>query len=165
MFEEEILIPKARVAVLIGTKGSVKRAIEKRGNIKLKISQDGTVRIKADGALDLSVASDVVEAVGRGFNPNLAKELFKENFAFDLMRMEDYTKKKGLKRIRGVIIGTRGKMRRSIEESTGTHISIYGKTICIVGPSDSIVKAHKAIEMLLTGAKHSSVYRFLEKNG
>jgi len=33
MFEEEILIPKARIAVLIGTKGKVKKDIEKRGHI------------------------------------------------------------------------------------------------------------------------------------
>ena len=165
MFEEEILIPKARIAVLIGTKGKVKKDIEKRGHIKLKISKEGLVHIKADDALELWVARNAVEAIGRGFNPDITKELFKDDMAFELIRLEEYVRPRGLKRVKGVIIGTGGKMRRTIENSTGSFISVYGKTVGIISHADTITKAHKAIEMLLTGSKHSSLYRFLEKNG
>ena len=166
MFEEEILIPKSRVAVLIGKKGTVKRDIEKRGNAKLKISKDGLVQIKADDALELWVTRDVVEAIGRGFNPSLAKEIFKDSIGFELIKIEDYVKPSGLERVRGVIIGTGGKMKRAIESAIGGYVSVQGKTVAIIAHEEKLSKAHRAIEMLLTGSKHSSVYRFLEmKNG
>src|SRR3990172_3735846 len=102
MFEEEISIPKARVAVLIGAKGATRRDLEKKGHIRLKISADGLVLIKGDDTMELWVARDVVEAIGRGFNPEIARELFKDDMGFDLMRTEEYgIKQKGLKRVRG----------------------------------------------------------------
>jgi len=166
MFEEEILIPKSRVAVLIGTKGAIKRDIEKRGHVKLKISKDGLVQIKADDALALWVARDVVEAIGRGFNPDIAKEIFKDRIGFELIKIEDYVKPSGLERVRGVIIGTGGKMKHAIESAINGYVSVHGKTVAIIAPDEKLAKAHRAIEMLLTGSKHSSVYRFLEmKNG
>jgi ribosomal RNA assembly protein len=164
MFEEEILIPKARVAVLIGKKGASKRAIEKKGHIKLKISREGMVKIIADDAMELWVARDVVEAVGRGFNPDVAKEIFHDDMGYQLIKLEDYVKPSGMERVKGVIIGTGGKMKRTIEQSVNGYVSVYGKTVAIIAPEEKIVKAHKAIEMLLTGAKHSTVYRFLERN-
>lgn len=163
-FKEETAIPKARVAVLIGTKGAVRKAIEKKSHTKVRISTDGTVTIEGNNALEVMVVKNIVESVGRGFNPELALDLLKEENSFELINIEDYIgKNKKLERIRGVIIGKEGKTRKVIEKLTKTHLSIYGKTIAIIGNAESVAIAHQAIEMFLTGAKHSTVYRFLEK--
>jgi ribosomal RNA assembly protein len=164
-FTEETMIPKARIAVLIGTKGKTKKIIEKSSHTKLNISSDGTVIIKGNNALNVMVTKNIVEAIGRGFNPELALELLKEENAYDVLHIEDYLgKNKSLDRIRGVIIGREGKTRKLIEKLTKTHLSIYGKTIAIIGPAEKVAIVHRAIEMFLTGAKHSAVYRFLEKS-
>ena len=46
---------------------------------------------------------------------------------------------------------------------TLTHISVYGKTIGIIGQLEHIPNARKAIEALLAGRKHGTVYKFLER--
>jgi ribosomal RNA assembly protein len=163
-FREETTIPKARVAVLIGVKGATRKAIEKKSRTKVRISTDGAVSIEGSNALEVMIVKNIVEAVGRGFNPELALELLKEENAYELINIEDYLgKNKVLDRIRGVIIGKEGKTRRVIEKLTGVHLSVYGKTIAILGKAESLAIAHQAIEMFLTGARHSTVYRFLEQ--
>ena len=44
----ELKIPKARVAVLIGEKGSTKRLLEKKLKIKLNISTEGDVMLEGN---------------------------------------------------------------------------------------------------------------------
>ena len=165
-FEDELLIPKARIAVLIGKKGAVKRRFEHLGKCKLKIDKTGLVKITASDAFELMIAKNAVEAVGRGFNPIIAQNLFKEGNGYELLNLYDYgaKKKSELERMRGIIIGAEGSARKVIEQTTGAKISVYGKTVAIIGPQEHIQKARKAVEMLLTGAKHASVYRFLEQN-
>jgi len=163
-FQEETAIPKARVAVLIGKKGTTRKTIEKKSHTKVRISADGIVSIYGSDALEVMIVKNIAEAVGRGFNPELALELLKDENSFELINIEDYIgKNKALDRIRGVIIGKEGKTRRVIEKLTGVHLSVYGKTVSIIGKAESVTIAHQAIEMFLTGAKHSTVYRFLEK--
>ena len=43
MYEEELKIPKDRVAVLIGKKGETKRAIQSRTKTKIRVSKEGDV--------------------------------------------------------------------------------------------------------------------------
>lgn len=163
-FQEETAIPKARVAVLIGKKGTIRKAIEKKSHTKIRISADGIVSIYGSDALAVMIVKNIVEAVGRGFNPELALELLKDENSFELINIEDYIgKNKALDRIRGVIIGKEGKTRRVIEKLTGVHLSVYGKTVAIIGKAEFVTIAHQAIEMFLTGAKHSTVYGFLER--
>jgi ribosomal RNA assembly protein len=165
-FEDSILIPKARIAVLIGKKGTTKRKIEKTAGVKLLVdSSEGLVTICGRDALSVALAKDVVQAIARGFNPELAMELFKEGFVLDVISISDYVRgKSGFQRIRGVLIGTKGKARRVLEQHTGTNISIYGKTVAIIGKAEDVIVAHKAIEMFLMGASHASVYKFLERS-
>ena len=72
----ELNIPKKRVAVLIGTKGSTKRKIEKITSTKLTIDSElGFVTIKGEDSLKTYQTKSVIEAIGRGFNPNIALSL------------------------------------------------------------------------------------------
>lgn len=166
LFEEELLIPRERVAILIGPNGQVKKQIEKKGNIKLQIdAKEGLVKISAKTALDIWLGKQVVEAVGRGFNPEIAQKIFKEENSFELINLQDHVgkSKKGLERLKGRLIGTKGKSKKVIQRYAGVDISIYGKTVGIIGPVENVHIARQAIEMLLSGAKHSTAYHFLEK--
>ena len=49
-----------------------------------------------------------------------------------------------------------------IEELTNTEISIYGNTIYIIGDFEEMAAAESAVDMLLSGSEHATVYHFLE---
>ena len=68
-----------------------------------------------------------------------------------------------MERLKGRVIGEKGKSRRVIEELTGCHISVYGKTIGIIGEASDVHLAHQAVGMLLQGSMHKTVFQFLEK--
>ncbi len=160
-----VKIPMERIAVLIGKNGEVKEEIEKHG-VQLEIdSATGDVKIVAEDSLKEMEAENVVRAIGRGFSPEKAILLFNEDYYFELLDMRDWVgkKKEHVKRIAGRIIGKEGKTRRIIEETTGAYISVYGHTVGIIGRIDELQMAKQAIEMLLEGANHHTVYRFLEK--
>ena len=67
-----------------------------------------------------------------------------------------------MQRIKGRVIGSEGKARRVMENLTGAYISVYGKTISIVGEAEAANATRRAIESLLRGAKHGNVYTALE---
>ncbi|MCD6448223.1 MAG: RNA-processing protein [Thermoplasmata archaeon] len=160
-----VKIPMERVAVLIGKNGEVKEKIEQHG-VKLEIdSSTGDVKIEGDDSLREMEAENVVRAIARGFSPDKALLLFNDEYYFELLDMRDWVgkKKEHVKRIAGRIIGKGGKARKLIEEMTGAYISVYGHTVAIIGRIDELQMAKQAIEMLLEGANHSTVYRFLEK--
>ena len=50
-----------------------------------------------------------------------------------------------------------------IEEVTETKITIYGRTVSIIGMNPGLDYARRAVEMLITGAPHSAVYTRLER--
>lgn len=165
VFEEEILVPRDRVKVFIGEKGATRKGIEKKGNVKLWVDiANNSVKIIAKDALELMAAKNVVEAIARGFSPVLAQKLFKEENGFELLDLQDYgaREKKDMIRLRGVVIGTEGRVRSRIEQYTNTDVSVYGKTIGIIGEIENAALAREAFRMLLTGRHQGSVFRFLE---
>ena len=158
-------IPKERIAVLIGTDGITKKQIESATNIKLKIdSNEGDVFLEGEDALGLYSAREVVKAIGRGFNPDIALLLLKQDYMLEIVNIADYVKSKNsILRLKGRVIGAEGRSRKTIEELTETYISVYGKTISIIGLAENVAMARKAVESLLSGSPHSSVYKWLEK--
>ena len=48
-----------------------------------------------------------------------------------------------------------------LESLTDSHISIYGKTVAIIGGVTDVIVAKQAIEKLLKGSPHGNVYRFI----
>lgn len=166
-FSYEVKIPKDRVAVLIGVKGKVKKKIEKTLNIEMTIdSKEGDVVLQGDDSLLLVTAQNIVKAIGRGFNPDIALELLGEESYLEIIDISDYSgeSKTKLTRLKSRIIGTGGKARKTIEKLTDTNIIIYGKTIGIIGNYESVSLARKAFESLLGGSRHSGVYSWLEKH-
>lgn len=161
----ELKIPKDRVAVLIGKNGEVKRKIEEETATKIQVdSKEGDVFVTGSDAITLLSVREMVKAIGRGFNPEVAQMLIKPDYSFELINMGDFAKTKNDEiRMKGRVIGKEGKSRRVIEELTDSSMCVYGKTIGIIGFVENVAVARRAITMLLSGSTHANVYKYLEK--
>ena len=109
--------------------------------------------------------SDLVRAIGRGFSPERALVILDDEML--MLDVMDLSKMVGTKsdmaRLKGRIIGKDGKTREIMEKLSGSKVSVYGKTIALLGYPEQIRVSRAAIEMLLDGAPHGNVYSFLEK--
>ena len=164
MYSYELRIPKERIAVVIGKKGFVKRQLEKLTKTKIEIdSGEGRITISGE-SLDVYNARLVIQAVARGFNPMIASCLCNEENCLEVINIKDFSgkSKKKMARLKSRVIGSKGKAWLSIENITNTHISVYGKTVCIIGKVKDVLIAREAVESLLKGAPHGPVYHWLE---
>ena len=164
-----IRVPKDRVGVLIGKEGETRRMLERQTGMRFQIDTEGEVSFDdsrvTDPLLPLKVL-DLIKAIGRGFSPERAIRLLGEDEYFDVIDIDEYVSKRPeqLSRARARVIGSGGKTRRIIETLTGASISIQGDTVCIIGNSVQLPIARSAIDMLLSGSEHATVYRFLERS-
>jgi len=166
-----VKIPKERVGVLIGPEGKTKKYIEDSLSIDLKIdSEAGDVTITLAGnAQDPSLffrAKDVINAIGRGFSPEHAFRLIRnEDAVLDIidLRTAFGRSESDIKRVKGRIIGMNGKTRQIIEELTETNVAVFGHTVSMIGEIEQAQVAREAIQMLVKGSMHSTVYRFLHR--
>jgi len=160
-------LPKERVGVAIGPDGEVKREIERRTGARLTFDgETGEVVIKpGDDPLGALCARDILNAIARGFSSERAFRLFDEDIFLEVIDMTDFVGRsdKALVRLKGRVIGEAGKTRRIIEETAGVCMSVYGKTVALIGMPEQLAVAREAIQMLLSGAPHSAVYGFLER--
>ncbi len=163
-----VRIPKERVGALIGTDGETKRFIEKRTGVEMRIDTEGEVDIEDNPEDPLAALKvmDLVKAIGRGFSPHRAFRLLDEDEYLEVIELGDFVGKKGdqLARVRARLIGSNGKTRRIIEDLTGANMSIYGSTVSLIGNSIQLPIAKKAVEMILRGSEHATVYRYLERS-
>ncbi|MBI5871674.1 RNA-processing protein [archaeon] len=162
---ETLKIPKERIRMLIGKNGKVRRMFEKRSGLILRIDSDeGEVMIKGESTKVYDF-KNVIIAIGRGFAPDTAFKLFEEEYGIEVLDISDYSgkSKKRLKVLKGRIVGTQGRARKNIEVMTGCFISVYGKTIAIIGLVDNSEIARHAVEKLLAGSMHGKVYAWLER--
>jgi ribosomal RNA assembly protein len=164
---EHIKIPLDRVAVLVGPKGRIKELIEEKSTAPLNIdSQTGDVEImEPKDALSGLRTREVIQAIARGFSPEKALRLFDDELLmFETIDLSNIARtEKDLQRLKGRIIGKDGKSREVFESLTGSRISVYGKTICLIGYPEHNAVARAGIDMLLKGSTHGPVYKFLEK--
>jgi len=163
-------IPLERMGVLIGRDGSTKTSIEEAFKAQLLIqSQSGVVEVVpregSDDPTTILRARDVVLAIGRGFSPERAMKLIDDDIVLDIIDLRETFGKneRDIARLKGRIIGREGKIRRLIEEMTDAKISIYGHTIAMLGEYETVTAAREAIELLLKGKQHSTVYKLLRR--
>jgi ribosomal RNA assembly protein len=164
-YEYALKVPHERVAVIIGEKGEKKRELEEALQVKISVDSDeGDVVMSGKDPIALFTAREVVKAIARGFNPEIARFLLKPDYLLEIMNISEYTKSKDqMMRLKGRVIGENGRSRSTIEELAEVSVSVYGKTISIIGQTENVAAARRAIDALLTGAPHSTVYRLLEK--
>lgn len=164
-------IPKDRVGVLIGPEGKIKQNIEEKLSVELQVESDSggitvTLTEKAQDPSLLFKAKDVVTAIGRGFSPEHAFRLIRdENAVLNIIDLRTIFGRSDsdIKRVKGRIIGMNGKTRRIIEELTDANVAVYGHTISMIGNFEQVEAARSGIQMLIDGSQHHTVYRFLQR--
>jgi ribosomal RNA assembly protein len=165
-----VRIPEERIAVLIGTGGSARRDLEARTGTTLEIDpDDGGVRISSPDSGDpigALKARDVALAIGRGFSPARASRLLGDDVylgVIDIKRVSNKRDKAALRRIRSRLIGVDGRARTRIEELSGASMSVYGGTVALIGKEGELTSATRAVELLLRGSEHSTVFHMLAR--
>ena len=152
---ETVLVPKERINVIKDRKA--KENVERSTNVKLSFEENSVI-INGDG-LELFTAKNIVKAIARGFAPDKAMRLLKDDEVLEIIEIEEHENK--LKVIKARLIGTDGKTRKMIERFSGCSVSVYGKTVSVIGKYEQINVAREAVKMVIRGAKHSKVYSFL----
>lgn len=166
-----VKVPRDRIGALIGPDGRAKTSIEKKLSVELRIdSQSGDVEIvlmpKAQDPTLLFRAKEVIMAIGRGFSPENAFRLLEDDESvLEVIDLRETVGKSQseMKRLKGRIIGKEGKTRSLIEELTDASVSVYGHTVSIIGSVEQTEAAKEAIQMLIRGSLHQTVYRFLHR--
>ena len=163
-----IRIPIERVGALIGPSGKTKKQIEATFHVALTIDgETGNVDIKVkpdqSDVSVLFVVRNMIKAIGRGFSPKNAFKLSIEDYDLIILDLEEYVgrSKNAQNRVKGRIIGKEGKSRVMIEELTDCLVSVYGGTVSIIGPYEMLPVSTEAIEMLINGSFHKTVWNHL----
>jgi ribosomal RNA assembly protein len=167
-FDKLIRIPNDRIAVLIGKSGNAKSKIEKLCGVSLDIDgTTGEVLLKSRGDIENIQpfkAIEIVTAIGRGFSPEHALTLLKGENTLHVIDLREFAGKSSanVERIKGRIIGEGGRARRNMENLSGTHISVYGRTVSIIGDATKLRSTVDAISSISGGSMHGAVYSKLE---
>jgi len=166
-----VRIPKERVGVLVGPDGKVKQKIEEKLMVALQIESEagGVTIVLSERANDPSLvfrAKDVITAIGRGFSPEHAFRLLRNDddiFDFIDFRVVFGRSESDIKRVKGRIIGANGKTRKLIEELTDASVVVYGHTVGFIGTFEQVDAARNAVQMLIDGSQHHTVYKYLQR--
>jgi ribosomal RNA assembly protein len=158
-----VKVPEERISHFMGKAGSTQRMLEKRLGLKLHIQKDGTVTM--EGPSDkIYFGKNVIKAIGRGFSPEIALYITEKDYMFHLIDLGEFCNtENSVHRIKGRIIGKEGSVKKDIERMVDCYIAIYGDTVGIIAPPESLAFADEAIGMLIRGARHTSLLNFLSK--
>ena len=165
---QEVKIAGNRVGVLIGKGGATKKELEAKTNTTITIdSKEGLVKVEGsdENTVSLLRAVEIVNAINRGFSPERAFEMIEDEDllleVIDLTGMADNPRQ--LDRLRGRIIGKDGRAREQIEDMTDVEISVFGKTVALIGYPEQLKTARAAVDMLIEGVPHENVFAFLDR--
>ena len=168
-YSRNIRIPAARIGALIGRRGRTKKAIEEACGVSIRVdSRSGEVNIESSAGDVLTAqpfkAAEIVTAIGRGFSESNAMLLTDDKFRLHILDLREFAGKSGssLERIRGRIIGENGRARRNIEQLSRSRISVYGKTVSIIGEESRLRAVVSAVNSILIGGMHATAYGRLE---
>jgi ribosomal RNA assembly protein len=169
IYEKTILIPLDRVGVLIGKSGIIKSKIETICSVSLLIDgQTGEIIIRGNDDVENMMpfkAEEIVMAIGRGFSADKAMRLLEGEHSLHIIDLREFVGKSSsqIGRIKGRIIGEGGRVRKNIEELSGSSICVYGRTVAIIGEGKQLRSAVNAITSLSNGSTHGKVYNDLQE--
>ena len=153
---EMIRIPAERVAALRGDADATLQLLERKLKCAIEVTEEGAVEIAGE---------PVDEFFGRGFEPHKALKLLNDEYGFNLIDLRDFASKpEAMTRIKGRIIGEKGKAKKIIEEEGECDLALYGHTIGIIAKLETLDIATTAMFKLIEGQPHTAVYMYLEKN-
>lgn len=170
IFEKIILIPLERVGALIGKSGKVKAKLEKICGVTLSVDgQTGEIIIRGGDDVESMMpfkAEEIVLAIGRGFSPDIAMRLLQGENSLHIVDLREFVGKSTsqIERVKGRIIGEGGRVRKNIEDLSGANITVYGRTVAIIGEGKQLRSAVQAISALSSGSTHGKVYNDLQES-
>ncbi len=146
---------------LLKKKPEIRVIIERNTNTKISLNDD----VEIDGeSIDIFIVKNVLKAFGRGFTIEDSLKLLDDEFGLEIISLPDFVSTKNrLETVKARIIGTRGKTKKYIERYTNIKLSVYGKTIGLIGKWEDLATAKEAVMMLIHGSTHATVYRWLEQ--
>jgi len=165
---QEVKIAGSRVGVLIGKGGVTKKELEVKTHTTISVdSKEGLVKVESseENTVSLLRAVEIINAINRGFSPERAFEMIEdEDLLLDVIDLSGMAENpRQLDRLRGRIIGKDGRAREQIEDMTDVELSVFGKTIALIGYPEQLKTARAAIDMLIEGVPHENVFAFLDK--
>ena len=147
-----------KIIRIIKNKGN----LEKELNITLEINgKEVTISGKPE---DEYTAEKVIEALDFGFPLSAALDIKKEDFLFEKLNIKKCTSQKNFERVRGRIIGKKGKALKTISSLGDCHIELSGNKIGIIGNCEDVKPVEEACKLLIKGSKHANAYAYLEKH-
>jgi len=135
--------------------------LEKKLNVKISIK--GKLVTFSGDPLDEYEASNVLDAISIGFPAQTAVTLIDEDFLYEKINIKEYSGNRRLDVVRGRLIGTHGKTKKTIEQISGCNIVIKDHTVGIIGPAEKMDFAITAIANIIKGSKQTNVYKYLER--
>ncbi len=160
--EKIVSIPEEQVGNLVGRDGRTLRTIEKCAGVHVESLGDGTVRVSGD-SIAVMKAADVVEALGMGFRPGDALELFQEDCQLLVMELSECVPESQMERVQGRIIGRRGKVKKHLEDTLGVHMQVTDQRVAAIGVPSRLQVLREVLEHILGGATHASAYKHMDK--
>jgi len=159
-------IPLNRARILINN--DVKDAIEGRLKVKVEVRDDSVVLTPTNESKPDSVikARQIIQALSLGFPREDALELLSDDKYLETIDLGDYVgkdKENHMSRIRALIIGENGRVKRNLEELTETRIAVKDRVVGIIGDYDNARAAREAVVMLINGKQPSTIYRWLQR--
>lgn len=132
--------------------------------LNVKITNRGTeVYIEGNGENEY-IAEKVIQALNFGFPVSKALLIQDEEFIFEIISIKDHTNRKDLARVRGRIIGAKGKTIKTLSDLTKCNFERKDNFMGIIGPAVCMQNAQEAIISIIKGSKQSNVYAHLERN-
>jgi len=161
-------VPPEKARDVLRRGGRTRRLIEERFNVSLAIDDEtGSVSVKygSEKAAEAYLAvTKIMAAISAGFDERAIRDMIEKDLSFVVLDLEEIvgSSRPTLTRVKGRIIGERGRARQKVEEVTGCAVSIYENKVGVLGPQETIDVAREAVERLSKGFQHQSVYRFLD---
>lgn len=160
---EFVTIPEDRMKILKEKRIVYMRRLRDYINVELWLTEND-VEVRGDDPMQVIRAKEVVRAFGRGFNFEDALNMVDEEFVLEVINTTEFSGKSKNRRdeLKGRVIGAEGRSKNIIEKYSGAKVVVYGKTVSIIGKWENVKVAKEAVEMLLGGAKHAGVFKYLE---
>jgi len=131
--------------------------------LKVKITNLGK-EVSVDGkAEDEFVTLKVLDALDLGFSYSDAVSIKENDLEFEKINIKDFARRGNIKKVRGRVIGKKGRVLSTLSELTKCSLEMKGNEIGIIGYPENIKPTIDSIVQIVQGSKHANVYKGLEK--
>lgn len=163
MCMQYVHVPDERLHVL---DDAVLNRLEQMTNASITIdNQSKSVSVTHSDSVAEMEATEVIRAVAQGFAPHDAMQLLtNQDVRFETINIKNKTRnEKEFRRQKGRVIGENGRTRELLEELGGASVCIYQDAVSIIGEPLEVQTVRRAVNRLISGESHASVYGFLEE--